>query len=237
MIRAALIRFLATGVLPKAPTIPPDLEQKSLTYEAFDNIRIIDRRIDETPMQKEPQNPPTESSLAPIIAPVVTRKGRHKLLQSDHSPPLRLKTSLSDGATRRNATSTTTCDITITNPTKEEKNDQSTPDPMFPTQVTTTPAYIALSQGEHRGPYLTMLQRIVDLLRKPQEFIRQQMEDSRLLENIHDFDTGGTGGEYVADDIELLWCAPPCSILHLTIPLSLVPGIVALVQTIMVIPE
>ena len=55
MIRAVLISFLAMGVLPKAPTIPPDLEQKSLTYDAFDNIRNIDRRIDENPMQKNPR--------------------------------------------------------------------------------------------------------------------------------------------------------------------------------------
>ena len=32
-----------SGVLPKAPTIPPDLEQEGLSCEVFDDIRNIDR--------------------------------------------------------------------------------------------------------------------------------------------------------------------------------------------------
>ena len=72
------------------------------------------------------------------------------------------------------------------------------------TQVTATSADTALSQGKHRGPYPTMLQRIPGLLRKPQELMKQQMEDSHLLGEIQDLHNGGTGGEYVADDDWLL---------------------------------
>ena len=45
---------------------------------------------------------------------------------------------------------------------------------MFPTQETAKSAETALSQGEHQGPYPTMAQRIADLLRKPQELMKQQ---------------------------------------------------------------
>ena len=102
---------------------------------------------------------------------------------------------------------------------------------MFPTQATATSADPALSQGEHRGPYPTMVQRIVGLLRKPQELMKRQGEDSHLLGNIENLGNGGTGGQYVTDDNELLWYAPPGFMLRLGIPRSLVPGILALVHT------
>ena len=114
--------------------------------------------------------------------------------------------------------------------TRKQK-DQDTPDPMFPTQATATSAGKAFSQGEHRGPYPTMVQRIVGVLRKPQELMNWQREDSHLLGKIQDLDNGRTGGEYLTDDDRLLWYAPPGSILRLAIPCSLVSGILALVHT------
>ena len=75
---------------------------------------------------------------------------------------------------------------------------------MFPTQETTTSAETALSQGEHQGPCPTMVQRIADLLRKPQELIKRQKEDSYLLGKVQDLNNGGTGEEYVTDDNGLL---------------------------------
>ena len=57
MMRAVVICLLATSVLPKAPTIPPDLEQEGLLCEALENIRNMERGIDETPIQEELQDP------------------------------------------------------------------------------------------------------------------------------------------------------------------------------------
>ena len=108
-----------------------------------------------------------------------------------------------------------------------KQEDQSTPDPMFHTQETTTSAETALSQCEHRIPYPTMLQRIAGLLRKPQELMKRQREDSPLLGNIQDLNNGETGGEYVTDGDGLLWYAAPGSILRLAIPRSRVSGILA----------
>ena len=102
---------------------------------------------------------------------------------------------------------------------------------MFPTQVTATSADTVLRQGEHRGQYPTMLQRIAGLLRKPHELMKHQREDSDLLGKIEDLDNGETRGEYVADDCWPLWYAPPGSILRLAIPRSLAPDILALVNT------
>ena len=47
--------------------------------------------------------------------------------------------------------------------------------------------------------------------------MKQQKEDSHLLEMIQDLDNGGIWGGYVADDNGLLWYAPPGSILRLDI--------------------
>ena len=58
MMRAEVTCLLATGILPKAPTIPPDWEQEGLSCAAFD-IRNTARTTD-------------ESNLVPTIAPVVT---------------------------------------------------------------------------------------------------------------------------------------------------------------------
>ena len=77
-----------------------------------------------------------------------------------------------------------------------------------------------------------MVQRNAGLLRKPQELMKQQRENSHMLGNIQDLDNGGTLGGYVTDDDGLAWYAPPGSILRrLAIPRSLVPGILALFHT------
>ena len=86
MMRAVVTCLLAMGVLPKAPTIPPDWEQEGLSCKAFDNIRNTDGGIDETLIQEELQNPTTESNVTLIIAPMVTRKEKQRMLQSDHPP-------------------------------------------------------------------------------------------------------------------------------------------------------
>ena len=112
-----------------------------------------------------------------------------------------------------------------------KERDQGTPEPMFPTQETAMSVETALSQGEHQDPYPTMVQRIADLLCKPQELMERQREDSHLLGRIRDLDNRGTGGEYVTDDDGLLRYAPSGYILRLAIPRSLVPGVLAFVHT------
>ena len=51
IMRSVVTRLLATGVLPKTSTTPPDLEEEGLSCEAFDNIGNMDRRINETSIQ------------------------------------------------------------------------------------------------------------------------------------------------------------------------------------------
>ena len=87
MMRAVVTCLLATGVLPKAPTIPPDWEQEGLSCEAFD-IRNIGGTTGKTPIGEELQNTTSESNLAPIIAPVVTQKGKKRMI---HHPPTPLE--------------------------------------------------------------------------------------------------------------------------------------------------
>ena len=116
--RAAVTYLLATGLLPRAPIIPPDGKQEGLACAAFDT-RNTDGTTD-------------ESNLAPTIAPVVTRKGKQRIL---HHPPT-LK--------RRDNPLTAPPGI-IPTPTRaappprtqnEKQRDQGTPEPMFPTQET-----------------------------------------------------------------------------------------------------
>ena len=70
MIRAVVTYLLATGLLPRAPTTLPDGKQEGLSCAAFD-IRNTDGTTD-------------EFNLASTIAPVVTRKGKQRIL---HHPP------------------------------------------------------------------------------------------------------------------------------------------------------
>ena len=132
MMRAVVSCLLAAGVL-----LIPNWDQKGFSYEAFDNTRNMDRGIDETPIQEELQNPTTESVLYLIIAPVVTRKGKQRMLQSSHSPPLQESTAPTQepptpmtppGEMPPPPTPVTPLSRT---PTRKQK-DQDTPDPMFP---------------------------------------------------------------------------------------------------------
>ena len=66
MMRAVITCLLATGSLPKTPTTSPDWEQEGLSCAAF-NVSHIDEMTDEP-------NPAT------TIAPVVTRKGKQRML-------------------------------------------------------------------------------------------------------------------------------------------------------------
>ena len=177
MMRAVVICLLATGILPKAPTIPPDWEVEGLSCAAFD-IRSTDGTTD-------------ESNLAPTKAPVVTGKGKQSMLQhpstsqeSRQPPP-----TAPPGAMP--------LPILVAPPPRtrtRKQKDQGTPEPMFPTQETATSTETALSQGEHQGPCPTMVQRIADLLRKPQELMKRQKEDSHLLVKVQNLDNGETGG-------------------------------------------
>ena len=228
--RAVVTCLLATGVLPKAPTIPPDWEQEELSCVKPSTIRNTDGGIYETPIQEELHNQITESNFTTIIAQMATRKGKQRMLRTDHSPTLQEFRPPPPTAPQGEMPPSPPPVASPPRTRTRKQKDQDTPDAMFPTQLTATSADADLSQGEHRGPYPTMVQRIASLRRKPQELMKQQREDSRLLGNIQDVDNGGIGGECVADDGGLLWYAPPGSILR-TIPRSLVPGILALVHT------
>ena len=95
-----------------------------------------------------------------------------------------------------------------------------------------TGTYVTHSIDRHVGrDNPTMVQRIADLLRKPQELMKRQREDSHLSGKVKDLKNGGTGGEYVTVDDELLWYALLGSILRLASPRSLVLGILAFVDT------
>ena len=164
MMRAVVTCLLATGVLSKAPTIPLDWEQEGLSCEAFD-IRNIDGTTDETPIQEELQNPARESNLAPIIAPVVTRKGKERMV---HHPPTRQESRQPLPTAPSGEMPPPPTPVTPPPRTRTRKQkDQGTPDSMFSIQETTTSGKTALSKGEHRGLYPFMVQQIVDLLRKP----------------------------------------------------------------------
>ena len=210
MVRAAVTCLLATGVLPKAPTIPPDWKQEGLSCGAFD-ICNIGGTADETPIQEELQNPTKESNLIPVTAPVTTRKGKKKML---HHPPTPQESRQTPPTAPSEMPPPPPVTPTPRTRTRKQK-DQGTSDPMFSTQEMNAPREVALSQGEHRGPYSTMVQRVAGLLRQPQELRKRQREDSHLLGKIEDLDNGGTGGEYVTDDDGLLWYAPPGSTLRL----------------------
>ena len=114
----------------------------------------------------------------------------------DASPPSntpRVETTPIYGATRSDATPTPVAPPPRTR--KRKQKDQGTPEPMFPTQETATSAETALSQGEHQGPYPTMVKQIADLIRKPQKLMKRQKEDSHLLGKVQDLNNGGTGGD------------------------------------------
>ena len=200
--------------LPKAPTVPPDWEQEWLSCEAF-NIHNKDGTTEETRIEEELQHLTTESNLAPIIAPVVTRKGKQRMLhhlptpQESRQPP----PTAPPGEMPPPPTPVAPPPWTRT----RKQKDQGQPDPLFPTQGTATSAEAARSQDEHQGPYPTMVQRIASLLHKPQELMKRQKEDSHLLGKIQALDNGETGVEYVTEDDRFLWYVLPGFILCLAI--------------------
>ena len=104
MIRAVVTYLLATELLPRAPTISPDGKQEGLACVAFD-IHNTDGTTDEL-------------NLAPTIAPVVTRKGKQRILH--HPPTLKRRDNLTYGATRNNA-NPNTCGTTSTDSKRENK--------------------------------------------------------------------------------------------------------------------
>ena len=176
--RAVVTCLFATGILPKAPTIPPDWELEGLSCATF-NIRSTDGTAD-------------ESNLAPTIAPVVIRKGKQRML---HHPPTPQESRQPPPTAPPGAMLPPTPAAPPPRTRTRKQNDPGTPEPMFPTQETATSAETALSQGEHQGRYSIVVQRIADLLRKPQELMKRQKEDPHLFRTVQDLDRGGTGGD------------------------------------------
>ena len=104
MMRAAVTYLFATELLQRALTIPPDGKQEGLACAAFDT-RSTDGTTD-------------EFNLAPTIAPVVTRKGKQRVLH--HSPTLKRRDNPTYGATRNNA-NPNTCGTTSMDSKRETK--------------------------------------------------------------------------------------------------------------------
>ena len=137
MMRAAVTYLLATGLLPRVSTIPPDEKQEGLACAAFD-IRNTDGTTD-------------ESNLAPTVALVVTRKGKQRIL---HHPP----------TLKRRDNPITAPPGTMPTPTRAapplRTQNEKTKGPghtgtYVPHSRDHQPAETALTQGEHQGPHPT----------------------------------------------------------------------------------
>ena len=189
--RAVGTYLLATGLLPRAPTILPDGKQEGLSCAAFD-IRNTDGTTD-------------ESNLAPTIASGGNSEGETEDISPSSNTPKDEKTP-TYGATR-NSVNPNTCGTTSTDSNEETKKPGHT-GTYVPHSRDRQPAETALSQGEHQRPHPTPVQRITDLLRKSQELMKRQTGDLHLFRKIQDLDNRGTGGEYVTNDDGLLWYAP-----------------------------
>ena len=190
MMRGVETYLLATGLLPRAPTVPPDGKQDGLSCAAFD-IHNTDGTTD-------------ESNLAPTIAPVVTEGETEDTSLSSNTP--RDEITPTYGATRNNA-NPNTCGTTSTDSNEKTKGPGHT-GTYVPHSRDRQPAETALSQGEHQCPHRTTVQRITDLLRKSQELVKRQTGNLHVFRKLQDLDNGGTGGEYVTNDDRLLWYAP-----------------------------
>ena len=187
--RAVVTCLLAPGILPRAPTIPPDWTQEGLSCAAFD-IRSSDGTRDEP-------------------RPDHSAGGNSKGETEDASPSsntARVETIPTYSATRSDA-NPNTCGTTSTDSNEKTKGPGHT-GTYVPHSRDSQSAETALSQGEHQGPHPTTVQRITDLLHKSQELMKRQTGDSHLLKNIQDLDNRGTGEEYVTNDDGLLWYAP-----------------------------
>ena len=87
---------------------------------------------------KELQNPTTESNLAQIIAPVVTRKEKRRMLQSDQSPTLQESRPPPATAPPGEMPPPPTPVAPPPRTRTRKQKDQDTPYPMFTTQATAT---------------------------------------------------------------------------------------------------
>ena len=85
--------------------------------------------------------------------------------------------------------------------------------------------------GEYEGPFPFMLDLVRERLKDTPELVKSQSKDPKLSEIVQDIVSGGTGGDYVLDDKQLLWYSPVGSTPRLAIPHSLKAGIMALVHT------
>ena len=227
MMRAVVTCLLATRVLPKAPTILPNWEQEGLSCETF-NLRNTDGTTDENPIQKELQNPTTESNLADHSAGGNSEAEKQNISPSSNTP--RVETTLTYGATRRYTILTNTCGTASTDSNEQTEGPGHTR-PYVPHPRDLHVSRDSFYSGQTPRPIPNHGTTDRGLLRKPQELMKRQREDSHLLGKIQDLDNGGTGVGYLTDDDGLLWYAPPGSILHLAPPRSLVPGILAFVHT------
>ena len=169
--RAVATCLLATGILPKALTIPPDWELERLSCAAF-NIHNTDGTAD-------------KSNLASTIAPVVISKRKQRMFhhpsapQESRQPP----TTVPPGAM---PPPTPVAPPPRTRTRKQR--DSGTSEPMVPTQETARSAETALSQGEHQGPHPTTVRGIADLLHKPQELTKRQRGDYYLFRKVQDLE-------------------------------------------------
>ena len=120
--RAVVTYLLATGLLPRAPTIPPDGKQEGLSCAAFD-IRNTDGTTD-------------ESNLAPTIASGGNSEGETEDISPSSNTPR-------DEITPIYGATFTAPPGTVSTPTRaappprtqtRKQRDQGTPEPMFPTQ-------------------------------------------------------------------------------------------------------
>ena len=76
-----------------------------------------------------------------------------------------------------------------------------------------------------------MLDLVRERLQDTPELVKSQSMDPKLSEIVKDLVNGGTGGDYVLGDKQLLWYSPVGSPPRLAIPLSLKAGIMGLVRT------
>ena len=176
--RAVVTCLLATGILPKAPTIPPDSEQEELSCAAFD-IHNTDGTTD-------------ESNPAPTITPVVTRKRIQRML---YHPPTSQESRQPPPTAPPGEMPPPTPVAPHSRTRMRKRRGPGTPEPVFPTQETARLAKTALSQGEHEGIHPTTAQRTADLLRTLHELIKRQRRDSHLFRKVQDLDSGGIGGD------------------------------------------
>ena len=104
---------------------------------------------------------------------------------------------------------------------------------LTPSRPTPQPERQATS-AEHPGLLHPMISRVADVLRDPPKLVRLQKDDARLgpiggrLRRESDRQTPEGTADYVVEDNDLLWSAPPKKEPKLAIPRALVPGMLAL---------